>query len=86
VLQSHYHQRVVPYTVDDEQTMQRVIDLGVDGIISDDVDLLLRVAAMERRRFHSSSAAAPRFLKLYLRLMQMVAAVGNLVEVIRKLA
>jgi glycerophosphoryl diester phosphodiesterase len=24
--------------------MQRVIDLGVDGIISDDVDLLLRVA------------------------------------------
>jgi len=25
--------------------MQRVIDLGVDGIISDDVDLLVRVAA-----------------------------------------
>jgi glycerophosphoryl diester phosphodiesterase len=24
--------------------MQRVIDLGVDGIISDDVDLIVRVA------------------------------------------
>jgi glycerophosphoryl diester phosphodiesterase len=44
VLQRHYHLRVVPYTIDDERTMQRVIDLGVDGIISDDVDLLLRVA------------------------------------------
>lgn len=36
--------RVVPYTIDDEATMQRVIDLGVDGIISDDVDLLQLVA------------------------------------------
>jgi glycerophosphoryl diester phosphodiesterase len=44
VLQRHYHLRVVPYTIDDEATMQRVIDLGVDGIISDDNDLLLRVA------------------------------------------
>jgi glycerophosphoryl diester phosphodiesterase len=44
VLQRHYHLRVVPYTIDDERTMQRVIELGVDGIISDDVDLLLRVA------------------------------------------
>jgi glycerophosphoryl diester phosphodiesterase len=44
VLQRHYHLRVVPYTIDDEPTMQRVIDLGVDGIISDDVDLLIRVA------------------------------------------
>jgi glycerophosphoryl diester phosphodiesterase len=45
VLQRHYRERVVPYTIDDEKTMQRVIDLGVDGIISDDVDLLVRVAA-----------------------------------------
>jgi len=44
VLQQHYHLRVVPYTIDDEPTMQRVIDLGVDGIISDDVDLLLLVS------------------------------------------
>ena len=36
--------RVVPYTVNDQPTMQRVIDLGVDGIISDDPDLLLLVA------------------------------------------
>jgi glycerophosphoryl diester phosphodiesterase len=44
VLQRHYQLRVVPYTIDDEATMQRVIDLGVDGIISDDPDLLLLVA------------------------------------------
>jgi glycerophosphoryl diester phosphodiesterase len=44
VLQRHYHLRVVPYTIEDEATMQRVINLGVDGIISDDPDLLLRVA------------------------------------------
>jgi glycerophosphoryl diester phosphodiesterase len=44
VLQRHYHLRVVPYTIDEAPTMQRVINLGVDGIISDDVDLLLRVA------------------------------------------
>jgi glycerophosphoryl diester phosphodiesterase len=43
-LQAKHHLRVVPYTVDDERTMQRVVDLGVDGIISDDVDLLVRVA------------------------------------------
>jgi glycerophosphoryl diester phosphodiesterase len=35
---------VIPYTIDDEATMQRVIDLGVDGIISDDPDLLALVA------------------------------------------
>ena len=36
--------RVVPYTIDNEATMQRVIDLGVDGIITDDIDLLQLVA------------------------------------------
>jgi glycerophosphoryl diester phosphodiesterase len=36
--------KVIPYTVNDEPTMQRVIDLGVDGLISDNVDLLLLVA------------------------------------------
>jgi glycerophosphoryl diester phosphodiesterase len=36
--------RVVPYTIDHEAIMQRVIDLGVDGIISDDIDLLQLVA------------------------------------------
>lgn len=38
------HLKVVPYTVDDEATMQRVIDLGVDGLITDDPWLLALVA------------------------------------------
>ncbi|WP_174889894.1 glycerophosphodiester phosphodiesterase family protein [Acrocarpospora pleiomorpha] len=44
VLQDRYRLKVIPYAIDDETTMQRVIDLGADGIISDDVDLLARVA------------------------------------------
>ena len=36
--------RVVPYTINDEPHMQRVIDLGVDGIISDDPVTLILVA------------------------------------------
>jgi glycerophosphoryl diester phosphodiesterase len=36
--------KVVPYTINDQPTMQRVIELGVDGIISDDPDTLLLVA------------------------------------------
>ena len=44
MLQRKYRLRVVPYTVDDEAIMQRVIDLGVDGIISDDPDLIGLVA------------------------------------------
>jgi glycerophosphoryl diester phosphodiesterase len=45
VLHQRYgHLKVIPYTVDDEQTMQHVIDLGVDGLISDDPDLLILVA------------------------------------------
>jgi glycerophosphoryl diester phosphodiesterase len=44
VLQRKFRLRVVPYTIDDPATMQRVIDLGVDGIISDDVPALLLVA------------------------------------------
>jgi glycerophosphoryl diester phosphodiesterase len=36
--------RVVPYTINDEVHMQRVIDLGVDGIISDDPVTLIQVA------------------------------------------
>lgn len=43
-LQSRYRLAVVPYTVNDEPTMQRLIDLGVDGIITDDPDLLVSVA------------------------------------------
>ena len=36
--------KVIPYTINDEPTMQRGIDLGVDGIISDDHELLIQVA------------------------------------------
>jgi len=43
-LQSRYGLKVVPYTVNDEATIQRVIDLGVTGAISDDPDLLIAVA------------------------------------------
>jgi glycerophosphoryl diester phosphodiesterase len=44
VLQGRYGLKVVPYTVDDEPTMDRVIALGVDGLISDDPELLVKVA------------------------------------------
>ncbi|WP_307849114.1 glycerophosphodiester phosphodiesterase family protein [Micromonospora sp. U56] len=43
-LQRRYGLTVVPYTVNDPAVMQRVIDLGVDGIITDDPELLVRVA------------------------------------------
>jgi glycerophosphoryl diester phosphodiesterase len=43
-LQRRYGLKVIPYTINDAATMQRVIDLGVDGIISDDPDLLVLVA------------------------------------------
>ncbi|GAA4561549.1 hypothetical protein GCM10023176_00380 [Micromonospora coerulea] len=43
-LQGRYGLSVVPYTVDDAAVMQRVIDLGVDGIITDDPELLIPVA------------------------------------------
>jgi glycerophosphoryl diester phosphodiesterase len=44
VLQRRYGLKVVPYTVNDARVMQRVIDLGVDGLITDDPDLLVSVA------------------------------------------
>jgi glycerophosphoryl diester phosphodiesterase len=44
VLQHRDGLSVVPYTVDDEATMQHVIDLGVDGLISDDPALVVKVA------------------------------------------
>jgi glycerophosphoryl diester phosphodiesterase len=44
VLQDRHRLKVVPYTINDEPTMQRAIDLGVDGIISDDPDTLILVA------------------------------------------
>ena len=36
--------KAIPYTINDETTMQRAIDLGVDGIIGDDHELLIEVA------------------------------------------
>jgi glycerophosphoryl diester phosphodiesterase len=44
VLRQRYGVAVVPYTVNNPATMQRVIDLGVDGIITDDPDALIAVA------------------------------------------
>ncbi len=40
--------RVVPWTTNDPETMQRLIRMGVDGIISDRPDLLQGVLARER--------------------------------------
>ena len=57
LLQRHNGLRVVPYTIDDEATMQRVIDFGVDGIISDDPDLLLLVGEAERARVARAAIA-----------------------------
>ncbi len=41
--------RIVPWTTNDPATMRRLIDLDVDGIISDRPDLLLEVVAEARR-------------------------------------
>lgn len=43
-LQAKYGLKTVPYTVDDEATMQHVLDLGVTGVISDDPALMIAVA------------------------------------------
>ncbi|GAA0794524.1 glycerophosphodiester phosphodiesterase family protein [Spirilliplanes yamanashiensis] len=42
--------KVVPYTINDAPTVQRVIDLGVDGVISDDPELVIRVARLNGLR------------------------------------
>lgn len=44
ILHQRYGLKVIPYTVDDEAVMDRVIALNVDGIITDDPDLLITVA------------------------------------------
>jgi glycerophosphoryl diester phosphodiesterase len=44
VLHQRYGLKVIPYTVDDEPTMQRLVTLGVDSLISDDPDLVVLVA------------------------------------------
>lgn len=38
--------KVIPYTVNDKATMLRLIALGVDGIITDDPDLLVEAAVL----------------------------------------
>ena len=43
-LHDRYGLLVVPYTIDDPAVMQHVIDLGVNGIISDDPDLAVLIA------------------------------------------
>ncbi|WP_285698222.1 glycerophosphodiester phosphodiesterase family protein [Actinomadura sp. NBRC 104412] len=50
--------KVVPWTVDDEPTMEKLIDDGVDGIITDYPDRLRRV--MERRGLRLPRAYRPR--------------------------
>ncbi|HCT79414.1 MAG TPA: hypothetical protein DGG94_05030 [Micromonosporaceae bacterium] len=47
ILQNRYGLKVIPYTVNDPATIERVIKLGVDGIISDHPEVVIAVA----RRF-----------------------------------
>jgi glycerophosphoryl diester phosphodiesterase len=44
ILHRRYDLIVVPYTINDPSIMQRAIELGVDGIITDDPDLLVTIA------------------------------------------
>ncbi len=44
MLHGRDHLKVVPYTLDDPAVIQRAIDLGVDGIISDTPELLIQIA------------------------------------------
>jgi glycerophosphoryl diester phosphodiesterase len=49
-LHERYQLKVVPYTVNDAPTLQRLIDLRADGIISDDPDLVAQVARLNGLR------------------------------------
>jgi len=52
-------QRVVPWTVNKEADMERLIDMGVDGLISDYPDLLRQVAASRNLPLPAASPVAP---------------------------
>jgi len=59
--------RVVPWTVDDPATIESLMDLGVDGLITDAPDVLRRIMAERHLKLpkayreprHASSSARP---------------------------
>ncbi len=49
-LHDRYRIKVIPYTVNNEAVMHRLIALGVDGIITDDPELLIKAARLHGLR------------------------------------
>ncbi len=52
--------RVIPWTANDPEDMSRLIDMGIDGLITDRPDLLRRVLEQKDRRFRASPIIAPQ--------------------------
>ncbi|WP_440134912.1 glycerophosphodiester phosphodiesterase family protein [Chitinophaga sancti] len=46
----HKNVQVLPWTVNDPQDMQKMIDLGVDGIITDDPEALVKLAGSYQKK------------------------------------
>ncbi len=52
--------RVIPWTANDPNDMSRLIDMRIDGLITDRPDLLRRVLQQKGRAFHASPIIAPQ--------------------------
>lgn len=52
--------RVIPWTANDPDDMSRLIDLRIDGLITDRPDSLRRVLEQKGRRFRASPIIAPQ--------------------------
>lgn len=52
--------RVIPWTANHQDDMSRLIDMRIDGLITDRPDLLRRVLEQKGRRFRASPIIAPQ--------------------------